>query len=240
MDVKEATILGDKAISHWYYATKGRALIEILKSVKVSEVLDVGAGSGIFAKILIEAGISQSAVCVDPAYLEDKTESHLGRPIRYVRSVQNVSASLILIMDVLEHVDHDVGLIQHYSKFLSPGGKVLVTVPSFRFLWSGHDVFLAHRRRYTLSEIEKKIKVSGLSVICGRYFFGILFPLVVFMRLADRVYQAAGDHRAASMLRNYPPKLNKILTDLHDIERRFMFPFNRFAGLTIFCLAEKA
>lgn len=239
MDIKEASILGDKAITHWYYVTKGRALVDMLKSINVPEIYDIGAGSGIFSKILIEAGITQSAICVDPAYPEDRVELHLGHPIRFIRSIKHVSCPLILIMDVLEHVDFDVRLIRQYSEDMPLGGKVLVTVPAFRFLWSGHDVFLGHRRRYTLPAIEKKIKMAGLSVLCSRYFFGALFPLVSLSRMIDRRLNVSGRKKAESMLKDYPPKLNRLLTYLHDVERQLIFPFNQFAGLTIFCLAEK-
>jgi hypothetical protein len=239
MDVKEASILGDKAISHWYYVAKGRALIDMLKSINVPEVLDVGAGSGVFTKILIQAGICQSAICVDPAYREESVEYHLGRPIRFVRSIENVNPSLVLIMNVLEHVDNDMGLLRQYSESMSAGGKVLVTVPAFKFLWSGHDVFLGHLRRYTMPEIERKMRMSGLSILSSRYFFGTLLPLAALVRINNRHRQASGSCKAASMLKKYPPKLNKLLTYIHDVERRFLFPFNRIAGLTIFCLAEK-
>lgn len=119
-------------------------------------------------------------------------ELHSGRPIRFVRSIENVKSSLVLIIDVLEHVDYDVRLLQQYSEFMPSGGKVLVTVPAFRFLWSGHDVFLEHRRRYTLPGIEKKIKMAGFSVLCGRYFFGTLFPLVALLRINDRHLKSSG------------------------------------------------
>ena len=239
MDVKEELILGDKALTHWYYIAKGRALVAMLKSIKVPEIVDVGAGSGVFSKILVEAGICRSAICVDPAYPDEREELYLGRSIHFVRSIDAVTQSLILIMDVLEHVDDDVGLIRQYAEYMPCGGKILVTVPAFDFLWSGHDVFLEHRRRYTLLTIEKRLQMANLKVLRSQYFFGTLFPIVTFVRTVIRWQLESGSSKAESMLKNYPPLLNKILTYIHDFERLFLFPFNRFAGLSIFCLAEK-
>ena len=239
MDVKEELILGDKALTHWYYIAKGRALVAMLKSIKVPEIVDVGAGSGVFSKILIEAGICRSAICVDPAYPDEREELYLGRSIHFVRSIDTVTQSLILIMDVLEHLDDDVGLIRQYSEYMPHGGKILVTVPAFGFLWSGHDVFLEHRRRYTLLTIEKRLQMANLKVLRSRYFFGTLFPIVTLVRIVNRWQLESGSSKAESMLNNYPPIVNKILTYIHDFERLFLFPFNRFAGLSIFCLAEK-
>jgi 2-polyprenyl-3-methyl-5-hydroxy-6-metoxy-1,4-benzoquinol methylase len=48
MDVKEEHILGKHITNHWYYISKGRALHQMLSGIRVEEVLDVGAGSGIF------------------------------------------------------------------------------------------------------------------------------------------------------------------------------------------------
>jgi SAM-dependent methyltransferase len=239
MDVKEETILGDKALTHWYYVAKGRALRAMLKSIKVPEIVDVGAGSGLFAKLLIEAGICRSAICVDPAYADEREERYLGRSIHFVRSIDTVTQSLVLMMDVLEHVDDDVGLIRQYAECMPQAGKILVTVPAFGFLWSGHDVFLEHRRRYTLLTIEKRLRMADLKVLRSQYFFGTLFPFVMLVRTVNRWQLESGSSKAASMLKNYPPIVNKIFTYIHDFERLLFFPINRFAGLSIFCLAEK-
>ena len=63
-------------------------------------------------------------------------------------------ADLLLYMDVLEHVDDDLGLLTAYLDQLERGGRVLITVPAFDFLWSNHDIFLEHKRRYTLKQVE--------------------------------------------------------------------------------------
>ena len=65
------------------------------------------------------------------------------------------------MMDVLEHVDNDAGLVRHYATKVPSGAHFLVTVPAFRFLWSGHDVFLEHKRRYTLAEIEQTMRMPA-------------------------------------------------------------------------------
>ena len=52
-----------------------------------------------------------------------------------------------MIADVLEHVDDDLALLRQYAAKLGEGGRIVITVPAFSFLWSGHDVFLEHRRR---------------------------------------------------------------------------------------------
>ena len=105
MDLKEENILGDAIHEHWYYVSKGRAMRQVLGRLRTKEVLDVGAGSGIFSRQLLDHGVAESAICVDPLYEEERTQSHNGRPIAFVRQVDDVRQNLVLMMDVLEHVD---------------------------------------------------------------------------------------------------------------------------------------
>src|SRR5262245_31943972 len=112
MDLKEQDILGSHSATHWYYVSKGRVLRRLLGDVKADWVLDVGAGSGIFSRQLVDAGLCQRAVCIDPAYLEERVELHNGKEVEFIRAAPQSTQSLILMMDVLEHVDDDVGLLR--------------------------------------------------------------------------------------------------------------------------------
>lgn len=239
MDVKEEDILGPELARHWYYVSKGRALQSLLRHIRGADLLDVGAGSGIFSRQLLDAGVCERATCVDPAYAEERTESHNGREIAFVRRVDRPSQNLVLMMDVLEHVDDDVGLLRQYSETLPADGWVLITVPAFQFLWSGHDIFLEHRRRYTRRQIEDVISRAGLTVVRSRYFFGLLFPAAAAIRLYAAWRLKKQGPEPKSDLRKAPAPLNRMLTLLHDVERATLFRFNIFAGLTVFCLARR-
>jgi len=239
VDVKEEKLLGDSVSTHWYYVSKGRALVEFLSERPAKEILDVGAGSGVFSRHLIDCGMTLGAVCVDPNYAREYNENYNGASLSFVHTVTKVSQELILMMDVLEHVDDDVGLLRGYSEKMRSGGRVVITVPAFQFLWSGHDVYLEHRRRYTLSQIENVAEQAGLRVQHSRYFFGILFPVAVLIRLFDKLILAMGGSKANSHLRPTSEIANVFLTRVHDFERRLLFPFNKMFGLTVFCLAVK-
>jgi 2-polyprenyl-3-methyl-5-hydroxy-6-metoxy-1,4-benzoquinol methylase len=239
MDLKEEQILGPMAASHWYYVSKGRALRATLGTIRVPEVLDVGAGSGVFPRQLLDAGIARRAVCLDPGYAEERTERHNGREIAFVRSVENVPQRLVLMMDVLEHVDDDLDLLRGYAERMPAGGWLVVTVPAFQFLWSGHDIYLEHRRRYTRGDLETVVRAAGLEVVRSRYFFGFLFPAVAAMRLRNRRRLKTGNIEAESALKSYPTFVNALLTRIHDAERATLFRFNRLAGLSVFCLARR-
>lgn len=238
MDLKEEDILGNAIHAHWYYVSKGRAMLQLLRGVPCGRVLDVGAGSGIFSKQLIDHGRTQDAICVDPGYDSDRQEQYHGQPISFVRSVNWVDRDVILMMDVLEHVDDDIALLRQYTASAPKGTHVLITVPAFRFLWSGHDVFLEHRRRYTAAMIEGTVRAAGLEVVRTRYFFGLLFPVIAVLRLYNRLRLGQGTVIAKSDLKLYPEWLNNTLIAIHNVERLSVFPINKLAGLSVFCLCK--
>ncbi|MGH1455449.1 MAG: class I SAM-dependent methyltransferase [Alphaproteobacteria bacterium] len=239
MDLKEEDILGDKIHDHWYYVSKGKAMREFLDNITVDEVLDVGAGSGIFSRQLLDHNVAQSAVCVDPNYAVETEEDQKGKPIKFVKSIDKTTQNLVLMMDVLEHVPDDVALLKEYADTMEKGGKVLITVPAFQFMWSGHDVFLEHYRRYTIDMMENTIKGAGLSPVKSRYFFGSLFPAVAAIRLTKKALVEKGTLDAKSELKLYPDWLNSALIGVHNIERKTLFKFNKLCGLSVFCLCEK-
>lgn len=236
MDLKEEKAIGGDPAAHWYYIAKGRALRGLLGRKSGAALLDVGAGSGVFSKMLVADGFAKSAVCVDPNYEDEFLGRRRTDNISYVRSVDKVEADTVLMIDVIEHVDDDVALMRDYADKAAPGTQFLISVPAFQFLWSSHDEFLEHRRRYTLESLEHAVEAAGLAPVKMRYFFGLLFPAVAAMRMAEKKPDGPAE---ASQLKPAPDWLNNALIAVHDVERLALFPFNRLAGVSAFCLAEK-
>ena len=233
MDLKEEDILGADIGRHWYYRSKAAALRRAVADIAPKRLLDIGAGSGFFSRHLLEHTAAESALCVDIGYPSDRDDAVGTKPVRFRRDTGPTDCDLVLMMDVLEHVDDDRGLVRHYADRVPGGAHFLVTVPAFPFLWSGHDVFLEHKRRYRLVEIESAMRGAGLEIVRGSYYFGAIFPLAAVVRLADR-----NTTEPRSSLSKQGAFLNGILTAACAIELPF-FPFNRLAGLSAFVLARK-
>jgi SAM-dependent methyltransferase len=236
MDLKEQASLGAEVATHWYYRAKASALQRYLPADDLQLILDIGAGSGFFTKHLLQCGHAREGVCVDVNYSGDHDEWIGGKPVHYRRQTGEVPASLVLMMDVIEHVDDDCALLHRYAALVPSGAAFLITVPAFQFLWSSHDVFLQHRRRYTIDQLENTVRTAGLSVVRSCYFFGMVFPLAAAVRLADRFRprQASSSH-----LRRHSKLVNALLLALCRIDLA-LFRWNRLAGLTVMCLARKA
>jgi 2-polyprenyl-3-methyl-5-hydroxy-6-metoxy-1,4-benzoquinol methylase len=237
MDLKETEILGESISEHWYYRSKAKALSNLLGKSAPKHILDVGAGSGFFSRYLLANSSAQLASCVDISYPEEFDDQEAGKPILFRRSIEKNDADVVLLMDVLEHVDDDVGLLAHYVEKAPMGARFVISVPAFEFLWSGHDVFLEHKRRYQLAQLEQVVKKAGLKVTQGGYFFGAVFPIAAVMRLVKRMTTDA--HKPTqSDLSAHHPLVNGILAAACSAEVPLM-KLNRLAGLTVFCLAQK-
>ncbi len=233
MDLKEEDILGADIGQHWYYRSKAAALRRAVAGLKPRRLLDIGAGSGFFSRHLLAETAADSALCVDIGYPADRDDSVVGKPVRYRRDIGPTDCDLVLMMDVLEHVDDDRGLVRHYAGKVPSGAHFLVTVPAFSFLWSGHDVFLEHKRRYRLPEIEAALRDAGLEIVRGAYYFGLVFPLAAAVRLADR-----NTTEPRSSLKKHGGFTNGLLNAVCAAELP-LFPINRLAGLSAFVLAKK-
>jgi hypothetical protein len=226
VDLKERHALGEQAARHWYYVSKARMITRHLQRSSHS-ILDVGAGEGWFSRWLLENGYGQSAICVDPGYEADCESSVAGLPLLFRRSVSSIDQDLVLLMDVLEHVDDDVGLLARYWRSAPAGTTFIITVPAFNFLWSSHDVYLEHRRRYTLGSLSRTIRKAGATPDRLHYFFGSVFPLAAIVRLVRRY---SGED--ASDMRPVPELVNSVLTGMCSLEVS-MARWNKLAGLSV-------
>jgi 2-polyprenyl-3-methyl-5-hydroxy-6-metoxy-1,4-benzoquinol methylase len=158
MDIKETSLLGNDVTNHWYYRAKAAAVMRLIDKLEPTRILDVGAGSGFFSRYLLQCTGAKYACCVDVSYAVESDSTEEGKTIQFRKSIEAVDADLVLLMDVLEHVDDDVGLLSEYVGKVPAGARFIVSVPAFRFLWSKHDEFLEHRRRYTLREVERIVE----------------------------------------------------------------------------------
>ncbi len=236
MDLKESEILGDQADSHWYYSAKASAMSAMLAGLNARHLLDVGAGSGFFSRYLLRTSPVESALCIDPNYAGDSDEKVGDKPLHFRTSLHTVDADLVLLMDVLEHVDDDVGLLREYIDKVPANTSFFISVPAFAFLWSGHDDFLEHKRRYTLAQVEALATKAGLQLVQSNYCFLLVFPIAATLRLLQRLLGTGQQKK--SQLSRHNALINSFLRLLCWLELPLL-RVNRLAGLSVFCLARK-
>jgi 2-polyprenyl-3-methyl-5-hydroxy-6-metoxy-1,4-benzoquinol methylase len=54
---------------------------------------------------------------------------------------------------VLEHIDDEQAFLREIRRCLAPGGRIYLSVPAGRWLWSDDDVQAGHFRRYTCASL---------------------------------------------------------------------------------------
>jgi SAM-dependent methyltransferase len=236
MDLKELELLAGAPEDHWYYASKACALLECLRGRQPVHVLDVGAGSGFFSRMVLRHTAATGATCVDVGYAREWSEEEHGKSIDFRPSLRPCNADLVLLMDVLEHVVDDAQLLRECAGHVPAGARFIVTVPAFAWLWSGHDDFLGHHRRYTLRQLIEVIGSAGLDVEGGFYFMAAVLPAVAATRLPARWLRR--NRPASSDLRSHHPLTNWLLKRVCIAECRVAC-HNRAFGLTAFATALK-
>ena len=69
------------------------------------------------------------------------------------------------------------------------GGYIFITVPSYNFLWSKEDTKVGHFRRYTLKNLESKLKDVGFEIEYSTYLFSLLpLPIFLFRSIGEKLY----------------------------------------------------
>ena len=226
---------------HWWFVARrkiiDRVLSSFLRDGQKRKILEIGCGTGGNLKFLSAYG-DLNAIEVDEGALVMASKRGFGNVVKGSLP-DNIpfegGFDLICMLDVLEHIDDDLGALESVSKRLYPGGKILITVPAFRILWSGHDLALGHKRRYGKKELIRILEVSGFRVIYSTYFNVLLFPLVATVRILKKKFikKPGTDVTMPSGF------INDLLVAIFSSERilmpRMSFPF----GTSILILAEK-
>ena len=241
MDVVEQEQLNaDVAASHWYYDSKYALIKKHIDALGVNKTslttADVGTGIGLFLhKMEVDGYASpERSIGIDPAHQDPTTAFHSQIPIQ-ANFPKDRNYDLLLMMDVLEHVEDDNAMLQDVIPHVKKDGLVFITVPALPMLWSSHDRFLGHYRRYTLKSLRKLVEDSGrLELVSLHYYFAVTLPLALPMRLMHR---KRTDFSSSDMR-----PVSKIWNSVFKWICRCELPFailNRFAGLTAVALCRK-
>ena len=212
-------------------------MLQLVNGLEFDSILDVGAGSGFFSKYVLQNTTAIEATCIDTGYTEEITDFIAEKKQHFCRTVASSEAQLVLMMDVVEHIEDDISFIQNYVEKCPSGATFLVSVPAFNFLWSEHDVFLEHYRRYTIKSLRKVLESAGLEVTHSQYFFGAVFIIPMVIRLLKKLLPTQ-TQEAKSQMRNHSFIVNYILHLACKAEIPLMRS-NKLAGLSVFCLARK-
>ena len=144
------------------------------------------------------------------------------------------TVDIFLLLDVLEHLENDDAYLEFFYRALKINGQILITVPAHQFLWSSHDQDNHHFRRYSKSELEKKLKSAGFQIELLRWWNSTLFPVFIVQRFFARFLPQNSNSEFSIPPRYLKPLLNFILS----FEVRSVF-FRKVIGLSLVSVVKK-
>jgi SAM-dependent methyltransferase len=180
---------------HWWYRGRRKVLdgaITGLTLPKPTRILDAGCGSGRnmleLARFGSVTGIELSDTSVQLARARDVGEVIAGSVLEM--PFADDSFDLAVSLDVIEHLEDDLGALRELRRTLAPGGTLLITVPAYQWLWSGHDEINHHHRRYTRRTLQRVAEQAGWTQVRTTYFNSLLLPAAIALRVLERVNRA--------------------------------------------------
>ena len=182
--------------SHWWYIGRRKILARFVEDIcrRVTDrrprILDVGCGTGANLLMLSEYGdaegvdVSEDALAFCRQRGLEKVKLGAGEELPY----DDGTFDLVTAFDVVEHMDDDLAGLSEMRRVLRPGGRVLLFVPTFMFLWGVQDEVSNHRRRYRLPELRRVLEQAGFEIERATYanitFFMPILLVRKLMRLA--------------------------------------------------------
>jgi len=145
------------------------------------------------------------------------------------------SYNIVTALDVIEHLDDDIAGLKEMFRILRPGGKTLIFVPAFMWLWGVQDDISNHRIRYTKKQIIERLEAAGFEIERATYANWTFFIPI----LAGRKLMKITGIKPESENNVNVPALNGIFGKLFGAERIWLKNFDFPFGVSIIVIAKK-
>jgi SAM-dependent methyltransferase len=210
---------------HWWYRGRRAILEAVLDGLALPagggsgggavRILDAGCGSGrnmvALARRGTVTGVELAARSLELARARDAgpvLPGSLDEPLPF----DGEAFDLAVVLDVLEHVRDDGAALRELARVVAPGGRLLVTVPQYGWLWGEHDVLSHHHRRYTRALLLGRAAAAGWRAERVTAFNTVLLGPIAVARLAQRARRRA--QPASDLGRTPQGAVNAVLESL--------------------------
>jgi 2-polyprenyl-3-methyl-5-hydroxy-6-metoxy-1,4-benzoquinol methylase len=230
---------------YWWHVGK-RHLVEALfdkyqPGQNDLHILEIGCGTGGLTEILRNYGkvtgfdISPAAVnfCksrgLEDVHVKDLTAMDVAE--------YRDKYDLVLAMDVLEHIQDDLEVMQKVMAMLKPSGLFFVNVPAHKFLWSEHDEALEHKRRYHRVELLGKLRDAGYHIVSHTYFVSLFAPAIIAYRTWGNIFGKSTYPKTSYVM--LPKQINDLLIKALKFETKLLSKTRLPFGVTLNVVARK-
>lgn len=240
MDEKHLSELCLKEANYWWHVNRRRLILNILDRQKISgcRILEVGCGGGLLSSLLLQAGADVVVADMHKNAIQSARQKGItkalvfdaGDPWPFVGH----SFEIILMLDVLEHIENDVDCLYEVRRILCKGGMAVLTVPAHQFLFSSWDKALGHYRRYSKSRLKSIFNDVGFEPVIFSYQNALSFLPALVIRGKDRFL---GGYRKHAEFPAIPETVNKLLKIWGCLES-VLIPFKLPIGLSFFAVLK--
>jgi|SRR3989344_1754340 len=211
--------------------------IKRLKQMGAHHVLEIGCGVGHLSKKMGLMGMHVDAFDLDKNAIELAKEVNNDSNVTF-RS-QNLlkykpikKYDMILMIEVLEHIEQDQIALEKVYTMLKAGGSLLITVPAFEAYRTDFDHWSGHIRRYTKEDLQQKLETAGFQVQHARYFG---YPLLKFYYFNGYLRMARKKEKLQSGTLPWWISILRVLNKIFLLD----LLFNSKKGINLIVLASK-
>lgn len=231
---------------HWWFTSRRETLKSLVaQAIRAAQgkavILDAGCGTGANLEMLSMFGETSGVDASERAISfcrKRGLQNVLCAPLEAL-PYNDAMFHVVVLADVLEHVEDPARVLQALSHVMKPGGKLIVMAPAFKTLWSQHDEALCHFRRYSKDELKSTLEDGGFSVERIGFLFFLSFFVVAPIRLLRRLF-VKRSRWVSDTSTLPPPMLNRMLHGWFVLEYRISrivpLPF----GTSLYVIARKS
>jgi SAM-dependent methyltransferase len=200
-------------------------------------IAEVGCGNGLVQRqiedyygVLVagfelnELALNQNCSRTSPLYCYD---------IRQRSKDFQSKFDLLLLFDVLEHIDQENMFLEALKHHMTASGRLLVNVPAHQFLYSGYDRVAGHVRRYSINYLEKVAAEAGFCVSSFTYWG---FPMIPLLLLRKALVSLRRDEHTVISC-GFDPGPSALNSALMFLARCEMLP-QKFIGTSLMAVLE--
>ena len=138
-----ASIPLEEDLNWWWYKAKNNLLNHILRKEglnKHNKILEIGPGLGNNLKLLNQFGIID-ILEIEHEFINSLKSNYSEIINKIFEKIEEINSEydLIIMLDILEHIEESENFMNKVKKIIKKNGKIVIGVPAYQSLWSSHD-----------------------------------------------------------------------------------------------------
>lgn len=229
--------------NHWWHLHKQSVVFQMIKKfAQKGKVLDIGAGTGKILSLLKKKGWQIYGIEGEKQAIKLAKKRRVSLVSVDLESqkipYKDNSFDLVLLLDVLEHVDNQQHLLAEIKRLLQRNGVAIISVPAYQWLFCYWDEMLRHKRRYTKKSLKKVLQNQDFNFLFLSYFNSLLLLPAILVRFVKRIINSRQD---VSDFQSTPLSFISvpIIKSYFYLERLWLKKFSLPFGLSVMAVVYK-